>query len=508
MKVERVKNAGRNIGAGMLSVAVSLILPFITRTVMIYTLGKLFTGLAGLFQSVFQLMNIAELGLGGAIVFFMYDPIAKDDTDKICALLNLYRKAYRVIGIVVFVAGLLLLPFLQYLIKDQEIPNVNIYVIYLIQLCSSVAGYLLFPEKKLLLVAYQRNDITSKTLLMTDFLKNSLQILILCLFKNYYLFVAVGLVFDCLNHILNCCVSLRMYPDYKCRGSVDDALRHVLIGKVKALFTYKIGDIIYGFADNIVVSAFLGLNILAIYNNYYYIIMALFSVLAVYYASIRSGIGNTLVLETKEDNYKYFNILQFVQQWLIGWITICLLCLFQPFMVIWVGEEWVLAFPIVVAFCIYFYVWKVQDIVVIYKDAAGLWENDRWRPLITSVANLLLNILTVKFWGLYGVIYSTIVSIVLIDMPWLSRSLFYDYFKEGRFSYYWGIIKSFFLTIIIGGLTWWICSWINVGNIVGFVIKLLICLVVPNMLYYLIYFNRWEMKEIFLILKKYVKKSV
>ena len=93
MRIERSKNAARNIVFGVTMKLYQILIPFIMRTIIIYFLGMEYAGLNSLFSSVLQILNLAELGVGSAMIFSMYEPIAKDDKIQICALMRLYRNS-------------------------------------------------------------------------------------------------------------------------------------------------------------------------------------------------------------------------------------------------------------------------------------------------------------------------------------------------------------------------------------------------------------------------------
>lgn len=497
MKMDRVGNAKRNIIFGMFSMFLSLLLPFIARTVLIHTLGDLYVGLSGVFQSVFQLLSIFELGFGTALVYFLYEPIARDEKEKIGAILKYYRNNYRKIGTIIFIVGMCIMPFIPVLIKEQEIPNINVYLIYFIMLFNAVMGYFIFPQSRALLLAYQRNDITHKITILTEFFKYTFQIIILLLYKNYYMYILIIPVCELFNDIVHVLLVKKKYVDIKYQGQLTHDTIVGIRKKVSGLFAYKIGSLISNFADSVVISAFLGLGVVAVYSNYYYIITALFSILAIYYSSITAGLGNSIVLESVEVNYRNFQILQFVQEWLIGWISICLLCLFQPFVRLWVGDSWLLPFPVVVLMVLVFYVWKIQDIVTVYKEAAGLWDKDKYRPLISAIINLSLNLLTVHKWGLYGVVISTLVSVLIVDITWVARSLFKMYFKVGLSQYYIKMLKSLFVNVGLGIVTYCCCELVKNGSLMwDFVVSLVVCMLVPNTMYLLFYHRKWEFHEL------------
>ena len=144
MKIEKSKNASRNIIFGVLLKVYQILVPFLMRTIMMYAIGVQYLGLNSLFTSILQVLNLAELGVGSAMVFSMYKPIACNDETTICALMKLYRLYYRVIGGVILVVGMLLVPFLPRLIAEDVPANINIYYLYILNLLATVLTYWLF----------------------------------------------------------------------------------------------------------------------------------------------------------------------------------------------------------------------------------------------------------------------------------------------------------------------------------------------------------------------------
>jgi len=215
MKLERSKNTARNYFFGAIAKTYDLLIPFLMRTVLIYFLGEKYAGLNGLFTSILSVLNLAELGVGSALVFSMYKPLAEDDDEKICALMQLYKHYYRIIGAVILVLGVILTPFLPHLINDELPPGANLYVLYYMNLAATVLTYWLFAYKNCLINVHQRNDITDKIGYIINTVKYVLQIVVLTAFKSYYLYLLVGLVMGVVFNITTACVVDKRYPQFK-----------------------------------------------------------------------------------------------------------------------------------------------------------------------------------------------------------------------------------------------------------------------------------------------------
>lgn len=495
MRIERMKNASRNIRFGIILKVYQIICPFIIRTAMIYLLGMEYVGLNSLFNSILQVLNLTELGVGTAMVFSMYKPIAEEDTKKICGLMQLYKVYYRVIGTIIAVVGLAITPAVPRLISSDSPIPLNIIYLYWINLGNTVLSYWLFAYKSSILQAHQRTDVTSKITLVANTCMYLLQFLTLLLFRNYYLFLLIMLLGQALNNFLTAVVADRMYPQYKARGKLPQCEVKQINQRVRDLFTSKVGGVIQNSADSIVISAFLGLTLLARYNNYYYIMNSIFGFIIIMFNSCLAGIGNSLVTETKEKNYQDFKKIALLTEWIGGFCSCCLLCLYQPFMKIWVGVDNLLELGIVVCISLYLYIVVTNQMLCLYKDAAGIWRKDKYRPLITALVNLLLNLATVKYLGLYGVVLSTVVSMLFVGMPWLIKNLFTELFHRSSreiislFSYY------SITTMIATGITYFLCWFVNDTGIITFIAKAAICLTVPNIIIVVAFSRKQEFKS-------------
>lgn len=423
MKIERTKNAFRNIVFGIILKFYQVIIPFLLRTEMIRCLGLEYVGLNSIFSSVLQVLSLAELGVGVAMVFSMYKPIAMDDTEKINALMALYRKYYRIIGWVIFIGGLLIIPFLPNVIKGELPADINLYVLYALNLWATVLSYWLFAYKNCLINAYQRTDISSKILIVTSTIQYCFQAIAIYS-RNYYAYVLTTIFVQIVTNVATSVIVNKAYPQYRPEGELSKGEVKIINRKIKDLFTSKIGSVILNAGNTLVISAFLGVHVVGIYQNYYYIMSSIMSFIAIALSSITAGLGNSLVTETKQKNYNTFNSITFLIAWISGFCSTSFLCLYQPFMTEWIGKEGVLPFGIVICLIFYFYVYEINQMLNIFKDAAGIWHEDRFRPLVVALTNLSLNLLTVQSCGLYGVVLSTPLSICLIGIPWILGNIF------------------------------------------------------------------------------------
>lgn len=505
MRFARTKNTLRNIAFGSLNRIINIVLPFITRTVILYIMGTQYLGLSSLFSSILSFLSLTELGIGAAMVYSMYKPIAENDQSTICALLNLYKKLYRIIGAVILVLGLSLMPFLKILVPEELPPDINLYLLYFIYLINAVLSYWLFAYKNALVQAYQRDDINSKIAAIITPASYAVMLVSLFLTKNYYAYVIWLPVFTVLTNILRLVFVNRNFPGLEPEGEISRELKQSIFKKTTALIGTKLNTVVLNAADNLVMSAFLGLTAIAMYGNYHYIMSSIIGFLGIVYSSMTAGLGNSLQTDSLDTNYRNFEKFSFINSWMVGWCAVCLVCLYQPFMQIWVGEELMFPFYVVLEMGLYFYVYQIRKIPVVYKDAAGIWWEDRFRPYVCMIVNVVLNIVLVQVIGISGIILSTVFSL-FISIPWENYTIFKYVFHRSSKSYYGKMFLSASTMLLAGAVTLWICSLLSDG-IPAFVLKMCVCVVVPNVIFALLNCKRPEFREMMNMVRRILKRQ-
>ncbi len=499
MADSRTKNSARNLITGFLLKCFSLLLPFVVRTIIIKKLGMEYLGLNSLFSSVLQFLSLTELGLSTSIAFALYKPVKDDDVDKICALLNMLRKTYYVIGAVILIAGIAVAPFLPHLINGSYPSDINLYVLFFIYLFNTVISYFLFSYKSVFLTAIQRSDVENNIAFISLLFMYVAQIVVLLLIPNYYVYIIFLPVSTLLMNLIREFVCRRKYPKYIAKGNLQKSEKKEIYAKIKSLTGHRLCGTLVSSTDSIFISAFLGLTPLAQYTNYFYIVSACMGFSAVFFSSITASVGNSIACETKEHNYRLFLNLTYVNVWIIGWMSITMMSLFQSFMLMWVGEENML--PTLTAFLltIYFYTWKSKDILVTFKDAAGMWDIDFWKPYVVAFLNIGLDFLLVYYIGIDGVIIATILSVPVVSFPWETNAFFKHYFQRSPRNYYLRLLVYTIVVAAAGCLTYYVCSFVPTGEkeYGYFVLRFLICLTLPNLIIVISSFWTQEFKWVF-----------
>lgn len=492
----RTVNSFKNATSGIANRVVGLLIPFVLRTIVIRVLGSEYLGLNNLFSSVLHVLNVADLGFNVAVIYCLYDPLARQATDEVNCLLNTLRKAYFVIGGVILTIGILIIPFLPLLINGSYPENINLTIVYLIYLSNTALDYFIFPQYRVLLSAMQKSEITNNISTLVQLILNAIKVIILFQFKNYYYYVIFLPVTTLLINLIAAKYTRNKYPHFFCYGNIRSDQKRDIKKRVFALATQKIGNAVSLSLDNIVISAIMGLTSVAIYGNYFYVNSALVSFVSVCVLSATASVGNSVALENREWNRKTFNKINMVNQWLMCWTVPSLLCLYQQFISIWMGEKYTEDFLFVILMVILYYLIASRKIVLMYKDATGLWWEDRWKPIVGCLINLTLNLSLIRLIGTKGVVISTIISYALVEIPWETKVLFKSYFHEGMTDYFKNMLNYLILCTITSITSWKICELINNKDILGLVYKGCVCFIVSNCIFLVICYKNRTFKEL------------
>ena len=478
MKLDFAKNVRRNMLANAMSSGIKLLFPFLNRTLFLWLLGPAYLGLNGLFTSVLGVLMLAEMGFGTAVVCSMYKPVADDDREQICAYLNFYRTVYRCIGAVIFVIGLCLLPFLRHLVHGAVPSDVNLHVLYLIHLVNTSASYFLFAYRGSVLAAYHRNDVLTNIRTGVQVAQYATVCLILFITRNYYHYVLAMVVFTVMQNLLIVKSSRRILPDITPRGKLAEDRRRRVVSDVKSIFLHKVGAVITNSTDNLVISAFLGLVAVAAYGNYYYVATSIAGLVGIIYTSTTSGFGNKIYTESKADNFKLFMKMNRISLAVILVCSAMMAALYQPFIAIWTkGDASLIRHALTPALMVfYFYINQSRQTLLSFKSAAGIWRQDRWKPIVAGAVNLGTNVLLVTTlpaaYKLDGVIFSTILGFVLIQIPWESHAVFTAFFGKAESRAYWRQQARFALSaVVVCAAAWGAVSLVEVRGLLGLATK-------------------------------------
>lgn len=510
--MSRTKNSVKNLLTAIIGQGIGFIVSFIARIFFIRTLGREYLGLNGLFTNILTILSLAELGVGEAITYSLYKPLAENDSKKCTMLMQVYKKVYNVIGLAILLIGIAVTPFLPFIIKDMpNIPNISfIYILFVIN--TSVSYF--FSYKRNLIIADQKRYIATFIRYLAHIIFTFLEIVYLVLFRDYIGYLLIMIASTLADNVMVSIKAEKMYPYLKSKEKIplDKESKESIIKNTKAMMMHKVGGVVVSSTDNILLSKFVSLDAVGLYSNYFFVTNALNSVAVHIFNSVTASVGNMVVLENKEKQYSIFRDIFFLDFWLFCFLSVSLLCLFNPFIELWVGKEYLFGFDIVCIIVINFYLTGMRRAVLTFREASGLFYKDRWKSVAEAVLNLGFSIVLAIYLGTFGVFLGTFISAVMTCI-WIEPLVLYKYgFEKKLRNYFFIYFKYLFITLICAVVTYYLCSFINFGRFVSFILKGILCLIIPNTVVFLLFrksneFNYFK-RMIKNILKKIRRKQV
>ncbi len=496
----RVKSATRNIAFGYIGQVATMIMSFVLRKIFIMHLSETLLGVNSLYTNILSILNMAELGIGTALNFSLYGPVARGEKEKIKSYMQMYRKAYYTIALVVAIIGTMLSPFLKYLVKNPEgttLRDLTLY--YFIFLFNTVSSYFV-AYKYSLINAEQKNYIQTNIITITKVITVFFQIIVIVLTKNFYLFLITDAAIQLIQKIFVSRFLNNMYP-YLREKNIEKLSKEEsdeVWGKTKALVFHKIGDVARLQTDALIISSFIEVAMAGFVDNYNMVISSVSNFVNIVFNSVISSFGNLIATESRQKQYEMFKVYRFFASWVYGFSCVGFMVLLTPLIRIIYGDYWALA-PMVVYCILIDYYFKGDRIVLSnYKTAAGVFEQDKYLALIQGAVNLVISIALVQTsLGLTGIYIGTIVSglIANITKPVIiyrtcfdmdAKSYFVDTFKY--------LASLIFVLVVCNVVSIYVLSNLN---ILTFLLMAVIITVVFNGVYLLLYGRSDEFKYVF-----------
>lgn len=499
----RTENSIINSAMSIVTQVLTVVLNFAVKTVFIKMLNDEYLGVNGLFTNIITMLSLADLGIGIAIPYSLYKPLAKKDEHKINVLMNFYKKVYTIIGIAVLLIGLSLTPFLGLIIKDipKNVPHLSlIYILFVIHSASSY----FFVYKKFLIDSDQKGYITSRIIFTFSTLLSIIQIILLITTKNYILFLLSSIILVIIQNIYISSKANKLYPFIK--NKTDEKLEKEDMEGIKknvsSLFIYKVGTVIMNGTDNIIISKFIGLVIVGFYSNYVLIINSITTVLNQIFNAITSSIGNLVVTTNKKRSKEVYDNLNFANFWLYALFGVCIIVLINPFINIWIGKKYVMGFSIVFLLVLNFYVLGMQSVTNSFRNAYGLFWIAKYRPIIMVIINIVISVVLVQFIGIEGVLIGTLIS-RLLTTAWLDPYIVHKYgFEISPKSYYIDYLKYLVIFTAISIILNYFVSMIAINNIFILILIAILVVISVNVILVLLFFKTSEFNYFYDKIKK------
>ena len=503
----RILYTGKNIFWGYISTFLTTILSFICRTAFIKTIGVDFLGINGLYASVLGVLSLTELGIGTAMNYSLYKPVAENDTEKIKSLMTVFKSAYRIVAIVVTVLGLMILPFLDVLVTGADgIKNVKFY--YLFFLFNTVSTY--FVSYKYSLVnADQKNYVITNITAVFNIAMHAFQIAVLFIFESYVAYLIIQAIMQLIQKIYTAIYIDKHYPYLKEKNvtPLEKNEKKKIITNVKALILHKIGDISVNQTDNIIISAFINVTTVGLVSNYTLITNTVNTFVNVAFGGTIGSLGNLFASSDKKKQHEVFRAMDFVDFWIYSFSSIALFSLIQPFISLMWGNL-TLPISVVALFVLNNYMVGQRVSVNNIKIAGGIFNQDKYLAIIQSIVNLVVSVALAFKFGIIGVYIGTIVSGVIPSLvrPWI---VYKNLFDDSVFKYYKDYFLRLILTIIMCAGAYFGVNYIMQELTWGrFFISVLTVGIVPNLILFVLFFRASGFKYLLSILKMLFKKVV
>lgn len=484
MEESRIKKTARNMFFAIGYKLVDTILAFVLRSVFIYTLGINYLGIKGLFINILAVLSLMDLGIGSAIAFSLYRPLAEKDEKKIVALMQLYKKLYTAIGWLVCVIGISISPFLNHIINMPTQID-DLYLIYTLSVLNTSMTYFL-AYRRTLLIADQRSDLCTRVDIVFRFIRCVGLICVMVITRNYILYLLYDLINTIFSNLVIAIIVKRKYAYISTneKRELDRKEKKKIIKYVSSGIFSRIGQTMVASTDSIIISTYIGTVAVGLYSNYNMIYANLDTLIYMIFSNLTPSVGNYAVSKEKNQLYSLFKNISLLNYFIVCIISVCFYCLVSPFIVLWVGKQYLLSDVTVVIIALNFYIATNQNCIINFMNANGeLYYRNRYRALIEGGINIVASVLLVKYTnlGMTGVFLGTTICF-MFGRIWMDARVLYKYWFQVPFSEY---LKSYAermlctitICVVLKRVTYYLLNWMGV-SIISWIICALGCVCV------------------------------
>lgn len=499
----RTKNSIRNIIVALAGQLIGILLSFVSRKVFIRVMSSTLLGVNSVFSNLLSVLSLAELGIGTAITFSLYRPLSENNELEIQAIMTFYKKMYRIIAVVVSLMGIAIMPFFPFIIKES-VPN--IYVYYVLYLSSTIISYLC-AYKRTLIIADQKNYISSICRNIYLVLLNVLQIIVLIYTHSYVVFLVVQIILSFVENLAISKIADKIYPYIRKEGyELEKKEKEVIYKNIKALMMHRIGSVVVTNTTSMLLSAIVNIQAAAIYANYKLVYSGINTILTQLYTSLTASVGNLLIEADKEYSYKIYRTIIMVSYWIYGSVSICIYILLNELIQVWIGSIYVESTLYVFLLTASFLIIGVREPTNIFKNAYGLFWNDRYKAVAEAVLNLLLSFILGYKLGVIGVLLAPVISCLSVPF-WIEPFVLYKYFFEkSLYKYFLIVLKYILMVLVVGALLNFVFSYFNAETWIGLFSKALVVFLAINFIFWCLLHRSLEYKILENKLKVMIKK--
>jgi O-antigen/teichoic acid export membrane protein len=451
--MSRVSKSLKNAKVGVFFFIISIGLQFFSRKIFLDGLGDSFIGLESTLRSILGFLNLAELGIGTAIGFTLYKPLYNKNELEINKVIALLGLLYRKIGLIVLGVGIIISLFFPLIFADTPFSLLLIYFVFYTLLTSNLLSYFINYHASLF-GADQKGYIIQKYFQSFTIIRVLLQVIIVIYYNNFYLYIALELIFSIIYSIVLRNKIKKIYPwliiNYEEKSSIIKEFPEV-IKKVKQVFFHKMSEFVKGGTDNLLIYGLINLQSVALFGNYFLVFSKLNSLIMMAFAGTGSAVGNLIAEDDKENVNKVFWELVSIQFFIAGFFSLTMYYTLDQLILLWLGEKYVLSKIILILFISNFFLMQITATINRFKNAYGLYS-DIWAALAEAIINLVVSFTLGSLYGISGVVAGTVSSLFVIGVLWKPYYLFKHGFKKSVFIYWKGltpILISFALSCLL-----------------------------------------------------------
>lgn len=482
-----------NTTVGIIQKVVTVVANLAIQIIFVRTLGEQYAGVSALFTSVLTVLAFAELGIGTAITYNLYKPIAEKNHEKIHAYLHFYESAYRIVSLTVLVAGVISLPLLPFIVKNVPDISENIYVIFILFVADTAVSYC-FVHKATFLNASQDNYVVSAVHSVAVICKTIGIAVFLTVFRSYYAYLIFSIITTFSQNVIVSIIANKKYPflKEKSKARLNKEEKKKIYNNVFAMSLYKVSGTVLNSTDNIIVSNMSGTTQVGLLSNQILIVRQVYDVVIQFFSAVTSSVGNLSTENDTEYEHKILNTLRFISFWVFMFCSISIFVISPPFIKFVFGEKYIVAYPVLFFLCFDFYVKGMINPVSAFRTSHGLFVQGKYRPLIMAILNIVFSIIFMKWLGLFGVFAATVIS-RLVTQFWFDPYIVYKHiFNKKPTKYFIKSILWFVFTCAVGTFTWYVASLVTPQSLIlNILFKATACIVIPNILM-VVFFSRTE----------------
>lgn len=505
----RLRNVFRNSFFGLMSQFVLIIMGFFSQRVMNLIMGEALVGMNSVISNIIGILSVSELGIASAIVFHLYRALAVQNQEEISALMNLYRRAYYIFAFVIIVAGLCVMPFIHIFLRENNFSLSYIRLIYVLWLARTALTYL-FSYKRSILIADQREYIVSIVTLLINLLNYGCIIVIVLFWQNYQLALFLNIVVEVLLNIWIIRYVNKRYPFLKRyrRKPLEKGLMVTIFGDVKNIFISRLSSKLLVSTDNLIISSFISVVTTGLYANYSLIMQSVTNVMLALASAVQPTTGNLFTEHDQNKNHQVLRQIGFVFFCLAAFCSASLMSLTSIFVTdFWLTESHRLSVEIVICCVANTYLFIMNLPTSIVMTVSGMFDKERNISVLYAAVNLVFSLILVKPLGVVGVLVGTFVS-YLVQIVFRIHFFFSDYLCRSSARYVTDMVQYGVLAILETILTYGVVRIVyQSGGVMRFIMAIIICMCIPNLINMMIFMKSWRMQSIFQMIKDMVRNK-